>query len=84
MSPVELSVVVPCYNEAGNLPELVARLLSVFGKRKVRGEIVLVNDGSRDDTGKVIDALAKLHPEVVPVHHPANHPSSGHGGARNV
>ena len=72
MSSVELSVVVPCYNEAGNLPELVARLLSVFEKRKVRGEIVLVNDGSRDDTGNVIDALAKTHPEVVPVHHEKN------------
>ena len=72
MSSVELSVVVPCYNEAGNLPELVARLRSVFEKRKVRGEIVLVNDGSRDDTGNVIDALAKTHPEVVPVHHEKN------------
>jgi len=72
VSSVELSVVVPCYNEAGNLPELVARLLSVFEKRKVRGEIVLVNDGSRDETGIVIDALAKAHPEVVPVHHEKN------------
>jgi len=72
VSSVELSVVVPCYNEAGNLPELVARLRSVFEKRKVRGEIVLVNDGSRDDTGAVIDALSKTHPEVVPVHHEKN------------
>ena len=72
MTAVELSVVVPCYNEAGNLPELVARLLSVFGKRKVKGEIVLVNDGSRDDTGNVIDTLAKTHSEVVPVHHDTN------------
>jgi phenylacetate-CoA ligase len=72
VSSVDLSVVVPCYNEAGNLPELVARLLSVFAKRKVRGEIVLINDGSRDDTGAVIDSLAKTHPEVAPVHHERN------------
>ena len=72
MKPVELSVVVPCYNEAGNLPELVTRLRSVFEKRKVRGEIVLVNDGSGDGTGTVIDALAVAHPEVVPVHHDQN------------
>ncbi len=72
MNAVELSVVVPCYNEAGNLPELVARLLSVFEKRKVRGEIVLINDGSRDDTGKVVDSLAQTHPEVAPVHHERN------------
>ncbi len=72
MRSVELSVVVPCYNEAGNLPELVVRLLSVFEKRKVKGEIVLVNDGSRDDSGTVIDTLAKKHAEVVPVHHEKN------------
>jgi len=72
VTPVELSVVVPCYNEAGNLHELVDRLLGVFAKRKVTGEIVLVNDGSRDDTGSVIDTLAREHKEVVPVHHPAN------------
>jgi phenylacetate-CoA ligase len=72
VKPVELSVVVPCYNEAGNLPELVARLLTVFEKRKVRGEIVLVNDGSKDNTGAVIDALSLTHPEVVPVHHEKN------------
>ncbi|MEO5761481.1 MAG: glycosyltransferase family 2 protein, partial [Vicinamibacteria bacterium] len=72
MTPVELSVVVPCYNEAGNLRELVDRLLSVFAKRKVRGEIVLVNDGSRDKTGEVIEALARDHSEVVPVHHEKN------------
>jgi len=72
VSRVELSVVVPCYNEAGNLPELVARLRGVFEKRKVRGEIVLVNDGSKDATGAVIDSLASAHPEVVPVHHERN------------
>ena len=72
MTAVDLSVVVPCYNEAGNLPELVDRLRRVFEKRKVKGEIVLVNDGSRDDTGKVIDALAKTQAEVVPVHHETN------------
>ena len=72
MKRIELSVVVPCYNEAGNLPELVTRLLGVFEKRKVGGEIVLVNDGSRDHTGAVIDALAAAHPEVVPVHHHQN------------
>jgi len=72
VTAIELSVVVPCYNEAGNLRELVDRLLGVFVKRKVTGEIVLVNDGSRDDTGAVIDGLARDHREVVPVHHPVN------------
>jgi phenylacetate-CoA ligase len=69
---VELSVIVPCYNEEDNLPELVERTERVFERRRIRGEIVLVNDGSRDGTAAQIEALAERHPCVVGVHHPTN------------
>jgi phenylacetate-CoA ligase len=72
VTPRELSVVVPCFNEAGNLPELVERLLKVFVKKAVAGEIVLVDDGSRDDTPEVMRRLGGEHPEVVTVFHPEN------------
>jgi len=67
-----LSVVAPCFNEALNLPELVERLNRTFERKRIDGEIVLVNDGSRDDTGAVIDALARQHANVVAVHHETN------------
>jgi phenylacetate-CoA ligase len=70
--PIELSVIVPCYNEEGNLPELVERTLRVFARRGIAGELVLVNDASRDGTGPQIDALAARHAEVVGVHHATN------------
>lgn len=69
---VELSVVAPCFNESGNVSELVARLRAVFERRKIRGEIVLVNDCSSDDTGERIDALARELPEVRAFHHDVN------------
>ncbi len=69
---LDISVVAPCYNEAKNLPELVARLAKVFAKRQLAGEIVLVDDGSSDDTGAVIDRLAVRYASVVPVHHQHN------------
>lgn len=74
---VELSVIVPCYNEEGNLPELVERTARVFERRHIRGELVLVNDASRDGTASLIEALAARHAWVVGVHHPTNRGISG-------
>jgi phenylacetate-CoA ligase len=69
---IELSVLVPCFNEEGNLPELVERTERVFDRKGIAGEIVLVNDGSVDGTGAQIDQLAAAHARVVAVHHPEN------------
>jgi len=69
---IELSVIAPCFNEAENVPPLVARLLAVFERRGIAGEVVLVNDCSTDETGEIIDRLALAHPEVVAIHHPEN------------
>jgi phenylacetate-CoA ligase len=69
---IELSVIAPCFNEAENVPLLVSRLLAVFDRRNIAGEIVLVNDGSTDATGAIIDSLALGHHEVVAVHHARN------------
>ena len=72
MKSCELTVVAPCYNEAANIPELVQRLLAVFEKEDIQGQIVLVNDGSWDETGRVIERMAAEHPEVSACHHPVN------------
>ncbi|HJQ84992.1 MAG TPA: glycosyltransferase [Candidatus Binatia bacterium] len=69
---VELSVIVPCFNEEGHLPDLVERTERVFDRRGIAGEIVLVNDGSRDRTGLEVEALAASHARVVARHHAEN------------
>jgi phenylacetate-CoA ligase len=69
---LELSVVAPCYNEAKNLPELAQRVKAVFARRDVRGELLLVDDGSTDDTRAVIDRLEAGDDEVRGVHHAEN------------
>jgi len=68
----ELSVVAPCYNEDGNLRELVNRLQTAFKTKSIAGEIVLVDDGSKDGTGALVDQLAGEHPNVIAVHHGTN------------
>lgn len=71
--PIELSVIVPCLNEELNLPELCERALAVFEAGGLRGELILVDDGSTDGTAGVIRALMEAHPgAVVGCFHPQN------------
>lgn len=60
MAPPRVSVVVRCYRQAAFLPEAVASVV-LQGYRD--WEIVVVNDGSPDDTSAVTRALAARHPE---------------------
>ena len=52
MSPSdpELSIVIPVYNESGNVEPLCSRLIPVLGRITPDWEIVFVDDGSQDDT----------------------------------
>ncbi len=61
---VELSVVVPCYNEEESVPMLVARLVEAVAPWQDRAEIVLVDDGSSDATWAAITAALHEHPVV--------------------
>ena len=61
----ELSVIVPCFNEELNIPELTARLLRTFEVGGFRGEVVLVDDGSRDGTARVIREQMAARPDAV-------------------
>ena len=60
-----LSCVMPAYNEGKNLGTLVPQVLQALQALGSQVEIVLINDGSRDDTAQVIQALCEAHREVV-------------------
>jgi dolichol-phosphate mannosyltransferase len=55
----ELSIVIPVCNEAASLPELYKRLTQVLRAQQASYEIILVDDGSSDDSLKVISSLAE-------------------------
>jgi undecaprenyl-phosphate 4-deoxy-4-formamido-L-arabinose transferase len=63
-SPATVSVVVPVYNASPTLPELVERITAVMDKEVDEYEVVLVNDGSRDDSWKTIVDLASRYPRA--------------------
>jgi phenylacetate-CoA ligase len=68
----ELSLIIPCYNEEGNLRELVGRLSAVFDIFRMDVQIILVDDCSRDGTRALIRQLAADHPFVTGVYHETN------------
>jgi len=60
----KLSVVIPVYNEAESLPELHAQLDEIARRHDYPLQVVFVDDGSRDDTWKMIEALAEKDERV--------------------
>ncbi len=77
-SEPDLSVVVPAYNEEGNIG-LVVREASAFLRRLgLRYEIDVVDDGSRDGTARVLEVLRRSDPAVRVIRHRRN---LGYGAA---
>lgn len=72
-----LSIVVPCYNSQTYMRHCIESLLP--GGEKV--EIIIVNDGSKDNTGEIADEYAAKYPTIVKAIHQAN---GGHGEAVNA
>lgn len=74
---LDISVVVPCFNEELNIPELAERVLRMFDGSGLRGELVLVDDGSADRTAQVIRSHSEKDARVVGVFHRVNRGMAG-------
>lgn len=75
---VSITVFFPCYNEQGNVRRVVEQALGVLQKLGADYEILVVDDGSSDDTGRIADEVAAGHAGVRVIHHPHN---LGYGAA---
>ena len=62
---MDISVVIPLYNEAESLPELFAWIERVMKEHNFSYEVIFINDGSTDNSWEVIEALKSKNPEVV-------------------
>lgn len=69
---VDLSIIVPCFNEQEAVPHLVRRVEALAEGWDQRFELVLVDDGSADDTWGEIQRAREQYPNIVPVRHPGN------------
>ena len=68
---INLSIIIPCYNEVESLPLLINRCKDIVSKEK-NIEIVIVDNGSTDNTSEVIDKLIYNFPLILKVHVKSN------------
>ena len=78
---LSLSIVIPAYNEAENLPTLINRLLSVLVPLSVGYEIIIVDDGSDDNTQEVLGQDLVKNQNIKVIHLSRNF---GHQAALNA
>lgn len=65
---LELSVVVPCFNENPHIEGILAEWIEELREKSIPFEIIVINDGSLDGSGRVLDKMRKEHPELRIVH----------------
>lgn len=78
MTNIQLSIIVPIYNVEEYLDEC---LHSIYSLTDINYEVILVNDGSPDNSDKIIERFAQQYPEHTQV---VNKPNGGLSSARNA
>jgi len=61
---MDITLVIPTYNEAGNIPILVEKVFKIFSDEKLDGHIIIVDDDSPDQTWKVAENLKDKFPNL--------------------
>ena len=69
---MEISVVVPCFNEEKNIEITVNQTIVSLKKNNICGEIIVVDDGSKDNTCKIAEELNRIHSNVSVIVHKKN------------
>ena len=75
----QLSVFFPCYNEEKNIENTVSKTIPILNKIAKKWEIILINDGSKDNTAKVLQKIKNQYPRQVKII--THNPNRGYGAA---
>ena len=73
---MDISVVVPLYNEEESLPELVAWIDRVAQENKLSFEVIMVDDGSSDNSWAVVEQLKERYPTIKGIRFARNYGKS--------
>lgn len=70
--PPTYSIVIPAYNESARIGATLERVLAYVREQKWEAEIIVVNDGSRDNTVEIVKRFAGQHAELRVLENPGN------------
>lgn len=70
--PAAYSIVIPAYNESARIRATLDRILAYIDERRWNAEILVVNDGSTDDTAQIVQLYAARHPALRLLENPGN------------
>jgi dolichol-phosphate mannosyltransferase len=65
MKKKKIVVIIPTYNEKENISKIIPAITKVFNEDSINGKIMVVDDNSPDETGKIAEKLSKKYPVVV-------------------
>lgn len=74
---LNISVVIPAYNEAESLPELCTWIDRVMQTNSFSYEVIVIDDGSTDDTWEVLQAISSKNPAIKGISFKRNYGKSG-------
>lgn len=75
----ELSVFFPCYNEEKNIQNTIDKTIPILQEITNKWEIILINDGSKDNTIKILENIKNEYPKNIKI--VAHNPNRGYGAA---
>lgn len=70
--PVHLSIIVPAYNERWRLPPTLIDIVDYFDQKSYSYEVIVVDDGSKDDTAGVVEKFERVREQVRLIRLPKN------------
>jgi len=72
MGSYTYSIIIPAYNESQRISASLDKILSYIAEQQWGAEVIVVNDGSRDNTAEIVRQYAKTHPMVRLIENPGN------------
>src|SRR5271163_4197037 len=67
-----LSIIIPAYNESARIGAALEQVLACIHERKWTAEVIVVDDGSRDNTAEIVRRIAMQDPIVRMIQNPVN------------